>query len=754
MIQLHFEKLAYFNRYHEICSVSIPFAQGEFVDINQLTIYDSLNQITPHQTKILSRWPDHSIRWIYIVFMCNLKGNLSTDYFASIHPRTSDRPQITKTLSSIETSNQSLDFRLLKEDTLRLYDGISPIEFHVQTMLSDAQSNTYVATLDNLELQTLMDGPLRYQYRGYGKHLLAQSDTDAPAQLLDYEMTFTLDYQKPWIQVDYRLINKTASHVSLSKIDVAITSHSHSDPSKKTASPSVLGALATSNYKSNIVTSTLTEPLSQLIDGDYLMKDANEHYPETFYGTAFVDYFNQDAKAGLCATHYQAYQNFPKGMTVNKDGLVLELLPDVDEPLTLYAGMAKTHTYFLHLHQESIEDDASTSYDDLVNYLNLQSLQFQMPDRPTLDSSIYQSAGVLENIYTQSPSPDIDQKMLNKADRRSRGFGILNWGDAPDMNYTNQGRAQGNLVWTNNEYDFPHAAMLLYTKTGVRRMMDYCLVAGRHQMDVDVCHAPDLGLRYQGQIEHSGNHHTGDVKPCHQWVEGLLDYYHLTGEDTALSTALGIGENILKLLTLPRYAQSGGINARETGWAMRSLIGLYKETHDEKWLAPTQKIIQQFKEWYDTYGGWLAPYTDHTVIRVPFMISVAVGSLMRYYRIRPDESIRDLIIHAIDDMCENCMLPDGSFYYKELPSLQRPSYNTLVLEALAIAYELTSDKKYLTAGLKTFEKLGQDGTPSAGKRIYDTFTLVTGGLSPKAFAQSYHALAFFYKQLEESEQKS
>ncbi len=76
------------------------------------------------------------------------------------------------------------------------------------------------------------------------------------------------------------------------------------------------------------------------------------------------------------------------------------------------------------------------------------------------------------------------------------------------------------------------------------------------------------------------------------------------------------------------------------------------------------KIIQQFKEWYDTYGGWLAPYTDHTVIRVPFMISVAVGSLMRYYRIRPDESIRDLIIHAIDDMCENCMLADDLFTIK------------------------------------------------------------------------------------------
>ena len=62
-----------------------------------------------------------------------------------------------------------------------------------------------------------------------------------------------------------------------------------------------------------------------------------------------------------------------------------------------------------------------------------------------------------------------------------------------------------------------------------------------------------------------------------------------------------------------------------------------------------------------------------------------------------------MLIRAIDDIVENCTLDNGLFYYKELPSLSRNGNNTLLLESLAIAYELTGDKKYLEYGFKTFE---------------------------------------------------
>lgn len=734
-LKIHFEKLASHDRDNEICHISIPFGVDQLISVNQLVIEEADGTAVDTQLEALSYWQNGSIRWVSVYFLAHLPANHSKEYFAIISSPTSDYAKDV-TSSVIESP---IIISVNENQVISFKHEHHQLTFNSQHTLIDSEGLTCITQFDNTTFTTSQKGPLRLTHHIQGSHDFISDLDSGESTRLDFELTLIQNRHQPWIQVDYRLINSNDYDLHLKNITVRLTPNINQTTIQR--------ALATSNYKSQIRVAKDSNPLQTLIDGPYLLQDANEHFPETFYGTAWADWYDSQSNSGLCATHFQAYQNFPKALQSDTLGLSLELLPTMSDPLCLPAGVAKTHTYFLHFHGNH---ESTSNYSDILIELNRQSLQFQMPDRPRLDPHVYQASKALDDIYSKVPSFDMDQSMINKADKRSRGYGILNWGDAPDMNYTNQGRGNGHLVWTNNEYDFPHAAMLLYTKTGVRRILDYCLVSARHQIDVDVCHSPALGLRYQGQIEHSAHHTTGDVKPCHQWVEGLLDYYHLTGDRTSYETAIGIGDNILQLLTLPRYEQSGGISARETGWAMRSLLALYKETWDEKWLMPTHKIIEQFKQWHGTYGGWLAPYTDHSVIRVPFMIAVAVGSLMRYYKLFPEDSVRELILNAVDDLCENCLLPDGSFFYKELPSLQRPSHNPLVLEALAYAYELTSNTKYLRAGLKTFEHLGQDGTSSDGKKLYDTYTLVTGGTGPKAFAQSYHALALFHKYYIES----
>ncbi len=211
---------------------------------------------------------------------------------------------------------------------------------------------------------------------------------------------------------------------------------------------------------------------------------------------------------------------------------------------------------------------------------------------------------------------------------------------------------------------------------------------------------------------------------------------------------MGIGENILRLLDTPAYQVSGESNARETGWALRTLTALYVETYDKKWLSKAEWIISHFKEWGEEYGGWIAPYTDNTLIRVGFMISVAVGSLMRYYRVFPDQELKEMLLGAVDDLIENGMLGNGVFYYKELPSLSRIGSNTLLLEALAIGYELTGDARYLSYGITTFMsniRTMPSGAP--GTKIIREDAVIYKNASPKNFGQSFIPLAVFYKAL-------
>ena len=88
------------------------------------------------------------------------------------------------------------------------------------------------------------------------------------------------------------------------------------------------------------------------------------------------------------------------------------------------------------------------------------------------------------------------------------------------------------------------------------------------------------------------------------------------------------------------------------------------------------------------------------------------------------------------------------FYYKELPSLARNGNNTLLLESLAIAYELTGNAEYLKYGLKTFEKAIRetDGGAVGVKTVIDDAVICKGN-SGKGFAQSFIPLATYYNAI-------
>lgn len=737
MIELTFEKLSRFDRLGEPCSIAVPFALGALKNVSQVTILDAGKPI-PVQCQITAKWPDDSIKWLYLDFQADLPGNSKKSF--ELIPDGCGSPKPTRTVAVSYRKNDGL---LINTGELEMElngPGQTNIFGRIQhagsiygkgsfegPFIGSYKGIEWTAEIDQTGWKIIKPGPLVVVVQAKGKHRNSMGES-----LLDFEIEITAYAGKPWVQMDYRIINREPNpEILLEEIGFIFNDKSHEKRQIKTA-------LATSNYLSEIQTGTGDEKFAHLIDADYLLLKANEHFPETFYGTYWADW--QGEANGICITHYQAYQNFPKSLKVDGEGIYAGIIPKGSN-IHLLQGVAKTHRLLLHFHRA--EADWGT--------VNCRSLQFQLPDRPALNPNVYREAGVFEDIYAAQKVDWVEQSFLNMADSRIRAYGMLNWGDAPDAGYTAQGRGNGNLVWTNNEYDFPHAAMLLYAKTAERRFLDYLLVSALHQMDVDICHYSKDPLRYQGQITHSDRHVTGEVSPCHQWVQGLLDYYHVTGDKRGLETALGIGENVKRLLEQPRYHGEGGINARETGWALRSLVALFQETHDSGWLDQCERIVDHFEIWQKQYGGWLAPYTDHTVIRVPFMIAIAVNSLIRYYWVKPQPRIKAMILAAVEDLVANCRLDNGLFYYKELPSLRRNAVNPLLLEALAHAYELSGETRFLEAGLATFQIAAKVSRrfPSSKQKLEDG-VIQWGGEGPKTFAQAFPALAYYYRAVIEA----
>lgn len=499
--------------------------------------------------------------------------------------------------------------------------------------------------------------------------------------------------------------------------------------------------VAASNYKTSFIIGKNGEEVNETIDDGYLIKEANEHYAEVLYGTFMADY--TDADDGFCVTVHQAQQNYPKAIKSCAEGVAVMLVPEGVGEITMQSGMAKEQNFLIHWHSPETH----------IWEIDNRSLIYQMPDRPYIAPQIFKESGAMLDVFPDKYDEDVEIALMAKADGHSRCYGMLNWGDTVDMGYTVQGRGGGKPVWSNNEYDYPHACALMYARTGVRRFLDYLIVAAKHWMDVDVCHYSSNPLRIGGQWEHTAGHCKNGVMVCsHEWVEGLLDYYHFTGDERGYETAVGIGENVLRLLETPMYQVPGEANARETGWALRTLIALYVETNDKKWLAKCDWIIDSFKKWEEEYGDWLSPYTDNTAIRVGFMISVAVGSVMRYYRVFPREDVKQMLIHAVDDLVENCYMDNGLFYYKELPSLARNGNNTLLLESLAIAYELTGDASYLKYGLKTFRKAINEASGGAvGVKTITDDAVICKGDSGKGFAQSFIPLTTYYNAISKND---
>lgn len=776
-IKLKFDKLYRYDRIQEPCCVAVPFRQGELREPFCVQIRDG-ERVMPSQTKVTSRYQDGSVRYLFARFLADLPGNAGKE-LTCVFGRKEDMPDDAEIKESAGLSAEKTeDGWVLKNGVVSfaLNDGSASLFQWLK-----AGSRTYkaeqfvgpVLTTDQgkfdvrFERWSLLEqGKVCVRFQGEGR-CTGEDGTE-----FGLVMGLTVYAGKPWLDVSCRLINTTGDRQHIASLVFAVKRDGDVDYVPQVVSGAseqsgqaeedgkcyhtsgvkelaqiqgsidllrVRTCVGRSNYKTIFDIGEKGRRVGVVADAKLLVQESNEHFAEVLYGTFFGDV--TDETGGVCATVFQAHQNFPKAVTADRSGLYVMLVPEGVGRVEMASGMSRQQRFLLHFH------DAQESLQELDN----RSLIYQMPDMPYLSPEVFADAGVMPDIFVDREKTNVDVEILlvNKADVHARCYGMMNWGDTPDMGYTDQGRGKGRLVWSNNEYDYPHAMYLMYARSGIRRFLDYANVAAAHWMDVDVCHYEGAPQYYGGQWEHTAGHCVDGVMACsHQWVEGLLDYYHFTGEERALETALGIGENVLRLLEGPMFRAGGESSARETGWALRTLTALYLETWDSRWTEKCRWIVGHFQEWMEEYGGWLAPYTDNTVIRVGFMISVAVGSLMRYYRVFGGEDVRRLILNAVDDLVENCLLDNGLFYYKELPSLIRNGNNALLLEAMAAGWELTGDRKYLERGRKTFEYIIQAGvgTKSNAKLIIED-AVIAGSGGTKSFAQSFLPLAVFYKAL-------
>ena len=703
-ISLIFPKLSRFQRVREPVTAATPHPEGTLMSADCVRICCD-GVAFPSQSIATALWPDGSIKWLFTRFLADLPGNAGC--VCTLCEGEPDVPEqlvmVTRgSEGGIRIENGSLTAELGAPGTAAI-QGVSFPEgaFRSGEMSGpfiQAEGTRYDAIVGESGWSIIENGPVYAAVRACGRHA-----AESGAKLLDYELTVSTYAGRPEIELEYRIIHREENpflDIEAMRLDIC----------PDTAAQSF--SLSKSHYGTTTLQSS-DKPLRFFIDEDYLRCEDIEHVPEVFTGTFFGDW--RDDMRGVCLYIRQAFQNYPKALDADTCGIRAGLVPE-RASIRFYQGSAKRHRLLIRFHGAN-ED---------IRLLDIRGLQYEMPDEPRLLPETYIRAGLFAGYIFQSSHRFAEAQIKRMAYDTKSTLGMMSFGDWWD------GRE-----WQNEEYDPAHWYLVQYARTGERAMLDKMVSTGEHQLDVDICHFSHDPRRAGAHIQHSPEHATGDTEVCHQWVEGLFDYYHHTGDKRALSAAKGVAQNILYILETHIYPRQYYGYPRELGWALRALATVYVETHDPQWLKPCDQIVVRFMKWQAEYGAWLSPYTTHTLVRVPFMQSVAIRALALYERIKPDEQLRAMILREIDDILQNGSTYTGVFYYKELPGTQYDSPLGHIFESVAIGYRYTGDASYLLRAQSAFN--------------YFMRCRIDNIHSPRNFAEAYPGVIAYMKALEDSE---
>jgi hypothetical protein len=668
-----FDKISRYDRAAEPVSLGMPFPRGVLREAAQFRLEDE-GRAVPLQATVTGRWPDGSVRWLWVRALVDLPGNRPKRIswrIAAATPAGAAGVRVTR------ASDGSCEV-----DTGPLRATVPATGFFPLTQVRlrgrDVGAPAALRGFRIGEWSTADAGPVKLEILEQGPVAVVIGLSGSHGGPFDFSASLTFWAGKPYVALEYTAI------AARGQGEIPVKSWDW----RAAPGPDGLARLSRGHYLS--ARQEGRKPLSYSFGLEQFRFDSVEHSFQSFWGDFWCGWTGRDA--GIAVTLRHAQQNFPKAMEATPDGLTIQLYPPGKETLAFPVGAAKTHEMLFHFHPP----------EETAQNLSARSLQFQIPDVPRIDPAWFARARVWDDRVFEGPrSRRLEAILYDVLDNRPVGMGIWNFGDEVEWGYTGQGRGKDEVVWLNNEYDFTHHCFVAWARSGERRFLDYGRVNSLHWRDVDIARvSPDPSKR-QGHIAHSARHVTGGVGPSHQWVEGLLDAYHILGDRAARDTALGIGENILRVL--PRYDKPGASSTRDTGWALRALLALYRETGEEKYLVPCRRIAALFQEWHKEYPGLLSPYTDHSLVRVGFMNALTLVSLARYHQYFPDAALKKVILEETDDLVRNTRNANGLFFYKELPSLQHQGATPLILQALGYAYLLSGDRRYIEAGLTEFE---------------------------------------------------
>jgi hypothetical protein len=776
-ISLFFTKHSMFVLHQEPCTASIPYKQGALKSADDVGVFDGDEPLTS-QARALSLWEDGSVKWLMVSFLTDLPGWEGKSFAghrkfllnspvvkelsvkaatgrgrtAAEQPAPRDRAIVsigevdgrtridngllTITLANAVDSNQRGIFEEIRFRDATCSNGqiSAPIVQTEDGSLFEASvSDEYGPT----GWDVIENGPARAVLRTYGKH------TSPEGQWLDHMTYLTVYAGKSWLDLDYRMINKEDADIDIKSIEMTFT------PTPNDTSEVTLrgNTLRTSYGFSTVVRNSTGETVETIIDQERVLAFGNQGSQFIGFGNAYGAWTDNE-RGGISATVYQPLQNYPKAFIASASGLTVCIKPGDAPCLSIPAGSALMQSVKLTFHdKEGSTEEAKLERDAEIK---IRSALYSTPERPQIHPLVYENSGVIQGGTYHCPGNGDVENVIYKLFRSTgNAMGMANWPDYFANSFTEVDGKQ-EVRWNNLMYDFMDASFLAYLTSMNREYYEAFLAAGRHSLNMDITHyTADPDAIHNGAM-HCGEHRhaSGKGDTAWMWVDGLLDYYHETGDPFALKAAIGCGRNTERKLDARNWS---GFSPRQISNPLRVFTTLYFETYDDRWKLLAEKVVDTIcrnvarKGTLPVLSVDLAP-----VARKSFMVGgVACFALYRHYLMFQADRTKQILMNIAEDVINTDLHHTGAFMYVD--SVKGAYSNVMPCIALIAMYKLTGDKAWLRKGLTGYFTLVRNKAyahVTSERVVFDNGHVHAAGAY--SFAHDYYGFASFYKEAYEA----
>lgn len=713
-------------RVGELASQAVPFGYGALRSPDHLAVVDSSGVELPVQTRVVTRWPDESLQSVVVQFPARVDAKGKSRYVLrfgegvrrtakvrvpvrvdrrgnAVHVDTGPLQVVIPTGSGELLSKATLNGRNLSPPGR---PWCAEVENEVGAVFSSGGDT--VAAVEVAE-----SGPLRVLVVKRGRHRNKNGDC------LDYRFEYQFTAGAKGFRFFYTFSNTTLSAgVNLKRVTLRLPWESRSHtlyfhaPGAERLEPVSDGRLEAYQHLHDLGT----------VHGGGKAMDRQPLQLAGLFAARGDDSLHVGLRYG--------WQLYPKRALLH-EGITLDLLPrpltEADIPAVAKArpetpgneiggigypqadgkpGMFRVAVGESITHELWIEFAAGDT--------PLTPATFRArfhPLRAAVEPAYVAGTKVFAEFHPRDPKlfpryeagVDQEYEVFMKRRRDRKQYGMENFGD----DTFEWGYGPVYTFWSNEEDDRTHGMLMEYLRSGQWRWWELGEQAARHYRDVDcVLAAPDSPALVGGPRHHNNRHfvskgwvadhtHSG-AYTGHSWIEGLLDYWLLTGDLLTGAAALRMGDWYVRQVADFHFGAGG--QERGLGWTLTGLTSLYRATWDKRYLDAALKVQAWIQETQDPVRGVLSvPISEQPSYEggTTFMHGIVGHGIARLCDVTDDPRVLRSLEGIAAWIVTEPMDPHkpGAFWYKQAPTQKHGyGYNTKAMAALSYVYRMTGDE--------------------------------------------------------------